>query len=267
MTGQMRVADAGAVSVRAADRRSWGRALRVFALATVAGAVSAAALPAQMAAHHEELRPSLFVSASAEVRVVPDRASLSIAVETRGRTSAQAGADNARIQTAVLAAVRRLGVESNAIQTRAVQVMPEYQYPREGGRPTVTGYAARNEIAIELSDMSKVGSVIDAALAEGATNVSGPRYSLANPDSARREALDAAVRKAMADAQVMARAAGVRAGRVLELSSDGSSGVVEVGPQTMMMRVGAADAAPTPVETGLITVRSTVQLRVAVLPQ
>jgi uncharacterized protein YggE len=226
----------------------------------------ASPVPAQMAGPHEaEARPSLFVSASAEVRVAPDRAQLSIAVETRGRTSTIAGTENARIQTAVLEAVRRLGVTGEQLQTRAVQVMPEYQYPREGGRPTVTGYAARNEISVELADPSKVGAVIDAALAQGATNVSGPRYSLASPDSARREALDAAVRKAMADAQVMARAAGVRAGRVLELSSDGSSGVMETGAPVVMMRA-AADAAPTPTESGLITVRATVQLRVAIVP-
>ena len=235
----------------------------VVALALLA---VAAPLQAQGAGHHEpEVRPSLFVAASAEVRVVPDRAQLSIAVETRSRTASAAGSENARIQTAVLEAVRRLGVTSEQIQTRAVQVMPEYQYPREGGRPTVTGYAARNEIAVELTDPSKVGAVIDAALAQGATNVAGPRYFLANPDSARREALDAAVRKAIFDAQVMARAAGVRAGRVLELSSDGSAGVLEAAAPMAMMRV-AADAAPTPTETGLITVRATVQLRVAVVP-
>lgn len=229
--------------------------------------LQASALGAQAGAMHHptELPATLFVAASAEVRVAPNRAQLGVAVETRSRTSAQAGADNARIQAAVLEALRRLGVTGPQVQTRAVQVSPEYQYPREGGRPTVTGYVARNEIAVELTDLTKIGGVIDAALAAGATNVSGPRYGLVNPDSARREALDLAVRKAMGDAQVMARAAGVRAGRVLELSSDGSMGIVEA-PEMVRMRVAAADAPETPVETGLITVRASVQLRVAIVP-
>src|SRR5690606_32799818 len=157
--------------------------------------------------------PSLVVGASAEVRVAPDRAELSVAVESRARTAAQASAENARVQTAVLDAVRRQGITAQQLQTRSMQVTPEYQYPREGGRPTVTGYVARNDVVVTLTDLSKVGAVIDAALGQGATNISGPRFMLANPDSARREALDAAVRKAMADAQVMARAAGVRVGR------------------------------------------------------
>lgn len=222
---------------------------------------------AMSSGHHMPAeRPRLTVSASAEVRVAPDLAHLGIAVETRGRTSAQAAGESARIQTAVLGALRRIGVSGNQVQTRSVQVTPEYEYPREGGRPTVTGYISRNEIAVELNDLSKIGPVIDAALAQGASNVSGPRYALANPDSARREALDAAVRKAMADAQVMAAAAGVRAGHVLEMSFDGSGGGVEPAPEMVRMRLAASDAAPTPIETGLITVRAFVQLQVAIIP-
>lgn len=249
--------------MKATMQRRWMRMSGVL----VALGASAGALPAQGAMGHPmmEERPALFVSADAEVRVVPDRARMGIAVETRGRTSQAAGAENARIQTAVLDALRRQGIESAQIQTRALQVHPEYQYPREGGRPTVTGYVARNEVTVEVRDLSKVGGIIDAALAQGATNVNGPQFYLANPDSSRREALDAAVRKAMADAQVMARAAGVRVGRVLELATDATGGGVESAPQMAMMRV-AADAAPTPVETGLITVRANVRVKVALVP-
>jgi uncharacterized protein YggE len=213
----------------------------------------------------QEEHPVVFVSAEAEVRIAPDRAHLSVAVETRGRTSQLAGAENARIQTAVLDALRRQGVVAGQLQTRAVQVVPEYEYPRDGGRPTVTGYIARNEVVVEVQDLAKIGGLIDAALAQGATNVGGPQFSLANPDSARREALDMAVRKAMADARVMALAAGVRVGRVLELASEAS--VVPMAEMSQVrMRVAAADAAPTPVETGLITVRSSVRLKMALLP-
>lgn len=205
---------------------------------------------------------TILVSAQASVSVAPDRAEIGVGVESRARTAAQASADNARIQAAVLQALRRQGVTGADLQSRSVQVTPEFQYPREGGRPTLTGYVARNEVSVTLRDLSKVGAVIDAALAAGSTQITGPRFSIANPDSARREALDAAVRKAMADAQVMARAAGVQVGRVLELSQP-MAGIPEVGAPQMLMRV-SADAAPTPVEAGLISIEATVQLRIAI---
>ena len=214
---------------------------------------------------HPSVRPALSVSARSSVTVAPDRAELGVAVESRARTAAQASAESARIQTSVLEALRRLGLRPQELQTRAIQVSPEYQYPREGGRPTITGYVARNEVIVTLTDLAKVGAVVDAALGQGATQVSGPRFFLADADAARREALDGAVKKAMADAQAMARAAGLRLGSVLEISNLGGVESPEQ-PRPLAMMRAAADAAPTPVEAGVITVEAVVHLRIALVP-
>jgi uncharacterized protein YggE len=243
--------------------------VRQLALIGVTGALWSTAAIAQSAGaatgmSHGSSEPvaAIVVGAQASVSVAPDRAQVGVGVESRARTAAQASAENARIQTAVIQSLRRQGLTAADLQTRSVQVMPEFEYPREGGRPTLTGYVARNEVNVTLRDLSKVGAVIDAALSSGSTQISGPYFSLANPDSARREALDAAVRKAMADAQVMARAAGVQVGRVLEISQP-MAGLPEMGRPQMLMRA-SADAAPTPVEAGLISIEATVQLRVAI---
>lgn len=244
-------------------RRSLLSAVAGIAFSSVGAASAFAQAPSDPA--RQEPLPTLVVGASAEIRVAPDRAELAVAVESRARTAAQASSDNARVQSAVLEAIRRQGIAGPQLQTRSMQVSPEYQYPREGGRPTVTGYVARNEVVVTLSDLAKVGPVIDAALGQGATSISGPRFMLSNPDSARREALDAAVRKAMADAQVMARAAGVRVGRVLEMSTHSGTENFEAARPAVMMRA-SADAVATPIESGTITVQASVQMRVAIFP-
>lgn len=230
---------------------------------STAAVAQSAGAPSGVAQPSSEPVATIVVGAQASVLVAPDRAEIGVGVENRARMAAQASAENARIQAAVLQALRRQGVTSADLQTRAVQVMPEFEYPREGGKPTLTGYVARNEVNVTLRDLSKVGVVIDAAIGAGSTQINGPQFSIANPDSARREALDAAVRKAMADAQVMARAAGVQLGRVLEISQP-TAGLPEVGRPQMLMRA-SADAAPTPVEAGMISIEATVQLRVAIL--
>lgn len=227
-------------------------------------AVGASRLEAQRAPMGE--RPHLIVVANSEVEVVPDRAHLLVAVESRARTSQAAATENARIQTAVLEAIRRAGIPAAQIRTQSVMVTPEYEYPKEGGRPTVTGYQARNAVQVEARDLSRVGGVIDAALAAGATNINGPNFALANPDSSRREALDAAVRKAMADARVMAQAAGMTLGAVLELSSE-DGGQTPMFERGGMVALRTAEAAPTPISAGLISVRSTVRLKVALRPE
>lgn len=238
--------------------------LAVTALALLGLVAGASPLEAQRAAIGE--RPHLIVVASSEVEVVPDRAHLVIAVETRGRTSQAAATENARIQTAVLEAIRRAGIPAAQIRTQSVMVTPEYEYPKEGGRPTVTGYQARNAVLVEARDLSRVGGVIDAALAAGATNINGPNFALANPDSSRREALDVAVRKALADAQVMAQAAGMSLGAVLELVSE-DGGQTPMFDRGGMVAMRTAEAAPTPISAGLISVRSSVRMKIAIRPE
>jgi uncharacterized protein len=237
-------------------------------IALVAFAALSAGLPVAAGAQdpsNAERTPHLVVTASEEVEVPADRAHLTVTVESRGRTSQAAASENARIQTAVLEAIRRAGIASAQLRTQAVTVTPEYQYPKEGGRPTVVGYQGRNVVAVEVRELARIGQVIDAALGAGATSIAGPRFALSAPDSARREALDAAVRKAGADASVMARAAGVQLGRVLELSStDFGDAPMQEFPRVAMMRAESAGAVETPVEVGLIKVRVSVTLRIAI---
>jgi uncharacterized protein YggE len=175
---------------------------------------------AQFAQRPDAVRPVLTVSASAEVEVVPDRASLGVAVESRGRTAAEAATANARLQTAVIEAIKSAGIPAAQLRTAALNVSPEYQYPEGGGRPTVIGYQATNRITVEIRDLARTGAVLDAALARGATSVDGPRFSASDPSGARKTALEQAVRKARAEAEAIAAAAGVRLGGVLEISTD-----------------------------------------------
>lgn len=213
-----------------------------------------------------EPKPFVLVSATEEVEVTPDRAELVVSVETRGRTSQLAASENAKLANAVLDGLRRAGVEGPQLRTQGLMLSPEYQYPRDGGRPTVVGYVARNSVRVNVRDISRVSAVMDAAIAKGATNVSGPNFSLSSPDSARRVALDLAVRRARADAEVMARAAGGQLGQVLELTSSTDFAAPVFERAMMMSERKADDAVPTPVEAGLIKVRASVSLRVALLP-
>lgn len=222
--------------------------------------------PAAVAAQGmHSLPPHVVVSASEEVDVAPDRAHLNVSVETRGRTSQLASQENARVAAAILESLRRTGVAAAQIRTIGLTVSPEYRYPEGGGRPTVVGYQARNSVQVEILDISKVGAVVDATLTAGATNLSGPTFTLANPDSARREALATAVRRAQADAEVMARAAGQKLGTVLELTSGGAmeQPIFDRGP--MLMAARSEGAVETPISTGMIKVRAQVTMRIQLI--
>ena len=192
--------------------------------------------------------PMVITNGRGEVEVTPDRATIHMAVESRGPTAAEAGARNARIQTAVLDTLRKIGFERDQLGTIGYSVQPEYRYPNEGGVPKVVGYVARNTIRVQVKVIDRVGPAIDAALAKGATNVAGLRFESSRFDVMRREALQAAVRAARADAEAMAIAAGGTLSDLLDVMS------VDYGPMPMMeapmaMARQAADQA-TPIVPG-----------------
>lgn len=218
------------------------------------------ALSAQVVA--QQPPPSIVAMGHGEAKVTPDRATILASVESRGSTAAQAGAANATTQTRVIAALRALGLEADQISTVGYSVQPEYRYEREGGRPQVVGYVARNTVRAELRRIDQVGRAIDAALGAGANRIAGVTFFASNQEEARRTALAAAVANACRDAEMMARAAGGTLGGVLEIMSQ-DFGFPQPRPMMDMAeaRVASAPAPETPIVADDITLRVGVHTR------
>ena len=211
--------------------------------------------------------PQISTSAIGESRLVPDRALIDIGVQTRAATAEQAAAENARRVQAVLAALRALGIAAEQLTTVNYSVYPEMRYDeRQGDRePRIVGYNVVNSVRAELRRQELVGPAIDAALKAGANVIHSLSFFSSDPAPARREALQRAVEKARGDAEALARAAGGRLGRLLELATSEGGGA----PQPMFRRgvtMAAAEAAPTPVEPGQQTVAVSVAARWEFLP-
>ena len=206
-------------------------------------------------------QPQVVATATGEVRVTPDRATLLIAVETRAATAEQAGADNARRLRATLDALAKVGLGREQLGTADYSVSPDYQYDPQGQRPPrVVGYVARNTVRAEVRKLADVGRVIDAALAGGANSIGAIEFSSSRIADARREALANAVKKARSEAEAMAQAAGATLGTLLELNSQGYYEPRPMMEMAKQMRGAAADV-PTPVNPGEFTVSATVVAR------
>jgi uncharacterized protein len=213
--------------------------------------------------------PRIVTTATEEVEIAPDRAVLTFTVETRARTAAAAGTENARIQAAVLDTLRRVGIASAQLRTQGVSISPEYEYPREGGRPTVVGYQAQNSIQVEVRQIALIGTVIDAGLSRGATNVGGLRFFASSTESATREAMRKAVQRARADADAIAEAAGGRIAGVLEIIANPSSSGPVMPEMVTAVQLRMADRAdvPTPIESGVLKVTVSVEARFLFSPR
>jgi uncharacterized protein len=195
----------------------------------IASALCALSLAAQQPAGNMPgpMRPPSVISTSAtgEARYIPDRATISMGVQTRALTAAKASADNAVKQRAVIDAIKAQGIAADQISTVNYSLNAEQVYnPQAGDKaPKITGYVATNTVRVEVKKVEQVGTLIDAAIAKGANDISSLDFHSSAPDSLRRVALADAYRQAVADATVLAQAAGGSLGELIELTT-GSSG-------------------------------------------
>ncbi len=219
-------------------------------------------LSAQEATRPEPTRatvPVVITQGDATIKRVPDRAFVDLAVETRAQSPKEASARNAEIMTAVQQRLRALGLAADAIQTRAYDLSQEFDYVN--GRQVPRGYTARNTIEARVDAFDKLGDVIDAAIAGGATRVSSIRFDLRDRSSVEREALRQAVADARARADAAASGAGLSIARILRIEEGSRGGIEPPRPVQMMMRAAPSEGVPpTPVSPGEIEIRASVTL-------
>ena len=195
------------------------------------------------------------------VKQAPDRAWVSIAAESRAKTAQDAQRMNTDAMNAVLEKIKSLGIPPDAVQTTGYNLQPEFDYA--GGRQTLRGYVARNQVQVRVDTLAKTGDVIGAAVGVGATNVSGVRFDLKDRDAVERDALRRAVQDARQRANSAATGAGVSIDRVIRVEEHRDMGGDPRPIPMMAMRNEAAQAA-VPVEAGEIEVRVRVTLTVSI---
>ncbi len=207
----------------------------------------------------------VIVSGDALVQAQPDTAVVTVAVVTQGNTALAAQQENARKTDAVVRAVKDAAGPRGEVKTSGYNLQPQYAY-RDGQPPTIRAYEARNSVTVTLSDLTRVGAVIDAASGAGATNVDGLAFTLRQDKQARAQALGDATRAALEKAQTIAQALGGRVVRIIEVQE------VTIGrpiplykSDTVSLRsAGAEQAPPTPIEVGALDIRSQVQIVVEI---
>jgi uncharacterized protein YggE len=183
---------------------------------------------------------TITVNGTGTARGAPDSALFTFGVETRGATAkATLAANSARMQS-VIAALQREGVAKADLRTEDVSV-----YPHETDSGTPDGFSASSTVSTTVRKLSTAGSVLDAAVAAGANETSGPEFDSSSKAGLTRLALRDAFADARDKAEALADEAGVHLGDVRRI--DATEADYEPGP----MMLTAEKATHTPVEPGI----------------
>lgn len=187
----------------------------VLLFALVLSACGSASAPASGAAQ-PPVR-SITVSGEGKVVLSPDIAYINIGVHTEKPTAADAVAQNSTDSQAVITALKSAGVDAKDLQTTNYSI---YQNNQTGpdGKVISSAYDVDNTVYVTVRDLSKLGSLLDAAVKAGANNVNNIQFDLADKTKALSDARAAAVKAAQAEATELASAAGVTLGDVQTIS-------------------------------------------------
>jgi uncharacterized protein YggE len=203
--------------------------------------------------------PSITVTAEGTASARPDQATITIGVQAVRPTAAEALAEANRQTEALLAKLDELGIPRPTIQTTGISLFPVQSPPTQpGGEGQVTGYRAGNHVTVVITDLGRVGAILDGVVAAGANQISGVHFGLQNDSALRTQAMQQAVQKARPQADAIAAGLGFKAGDVLEVR-DEPVFAVPVG-QAVDSR-GAA----VPIEPGQLTARVRVQVTFALV--
>lgn len=192
------------------------------------------------------------VGATGEVSVTPDTATVTLGVFTQKSRAKEAQRENAQVMERVMGAVTGAGVQQEDIKTIQYSVNPAYSYEQT----KISRYDVNNVLQFEMSDVNKVGEVLDAAADAGANTGFSVSFSLKDDAKPYQQALDMAVKNARAKAEKIAASAGRGVASARSITeSKSSSTVYEAYPTS-----DKAASSQIPVSAGTLKVQATVDI-------
>lgn len=206
--------------------------------------------------------PTITVSGKGEVYVKPDIATISFGVTAESLDISKAQTQSAEKINAIIAALKKLGIDEKDIKTTNYNMYPRYEYqktsvmyPYESGKQVLVGYVVTQGITVKVRDLSKSGVVLSSLGELGATDISGLSFEVDNDDAVKSAARAQAIADAKVNAEVMAKALGVRLVKITGFSENSYYPYAyKTAVMEQSVRDGAGNVAPEmPTGENLIT--------------
>jgi len=191
------------------------------------------------------------VSGSATLRLVPDRVSFSVGVETLSASVGEAFDRNTEKVNAVTGALKQRGVKPEEIQSSNFSISSRDELGNK-----LPGYRVANSVTVTREDPSSLGKLLQAAVEKGANEAGSLQCFVSNQREAELRGLDLAFQNARSKAEKLAMVAGKTLGEAICVSEQGfypaingmvaesitvsaAAPSIETGTQQLSFRVGA----------------------------
>ena len=220
-------------------------------------------------------------SGHGEVTAPPDIANIYFTISKDASTVKDAQTGVATIEKGALGVLKAKGVADKDIQTANASFNPKYEYkqavcppvpmPLNGSgaisptycnpsKQVLVGYTASESITVKVRNTDTVGDIMQALGTTGVTNLSGPDFSIDNPDALQAQARKLAIDDAKAKAEVLAKDLGVHLGKIESFSDNNTTPIMYAENKSMGLSAAVPAAAPAVIPAGQNTITSDVTI-------
>ena len=200
--------------------------------------------------HKNMIDNKMNINGKGSVMIKPDIAVVNIGVVTENKDLKTAQAENAAKSTAVYNTLIKNNVLEKDIMTESYTITPEYDYVE--GKQIFRDYRVSNIFKVTIRDLSKVGEIIDDAVASGANTVNSIRFTSSNLDFYYRQALNIAIDDAIKKAESIERNLDIIVNKIPVSITEQSVGFVPVPLYSVSVD------GTTPIKSGEIEVSASV---------
>lgn len=164
--------------------------------------VSFSVLPTQAMTTVQKSMGYISVNATETKEIVPDTANVLFSVETTDIDSKRASERNNQITEKVINALKQelLSDKKSLIQTKNYTLRPNYKNS-ENEIKEIKNYTVSNTIQVKTSDIAKVSSLINIAVKNNVSNISGINFTVEDENIYTSELSNLAIKKAKNFAQ------------------------------------------------------------------
>lgn len=167
--------------------------------------------------HAQEMKsvPQINVSGEGIIKVIPDQATISATVETKGNNAKDVKKQNDEQMEAVLKLIKKMNLTPADYRTQRVSLNPIFDYEKKK-----TTYNATQTVEIILRDLSKYDELMEDMVNQGINRIDNVVFQSSKLEQYEAEARKMAIKEAKHKAEDYVSVLGQKVGKALTISDN-----------------------------------------------
>ena len=163
----------------------------------------------------EKEEQTLNVQGNSELTFDPDEAEVWAGISIVKDTAEEAQSEANKVVNAIIDGLRYKGISEDDIETERLNLREERTWTKDEGQKVI-GWRATQTLKVKTTDLTKVGTIVDVAVNNGANQINNINFGLSEEKEQeyKKQALSEAAKNAKEKAEILAESLGAKLGKI-----------------------------------------------------